>query len=225
VTITRHALLGAAALALVIGAPANAQDGEADTMMKDGNAKAETMGEETGAADTQQAPDGESDRLIATVDEAEIRESDIREALATLPEQARQQPPQRLIPALVNQLILRELAIEEARAADLEEDPEVIAMVGEDAGAEAMEQALVRVWFQRELADRVNQADIEEAYQDFTEANPDSERSLEQMRPQIERMLQRQAASAVGTELREDAEIVFYDQEGEPVEEGGAAPQ
>jgi hypothetical protein len=228
VTTPRHALLGAAALALVLGAPAHAQNGQAEPM-QDESAQAQTNGDTAGGgmqALEGQQPSGEaSDRLIATVGDTEIRESDVREALARLPQQARQQPPQRLIPALVNQLILRELAAEEARAANLEEDPDVIAMVGENGGPEVMEEAMVRVWFQRELAERVSDEDVRAAYQDFQEANPDAERSLSEMRPQIERMLQRQAASAVGAELREDADIVFYDAEGEPMEQGAAQQQ
>jgi hypothetical protein len=219
-TIDRNALLGgAAAMALALGvssAPAIAQDeggGDQEQMQS-----AAEEGDPTVAVTTPEgtdAPDG--NLLIATVGDAEIREQDVMAALQTLPPQARQQPPQVLIPAVVNQLILRELAVEEARGAGLEEDPEVVAMVG-DAGPEAMEQALVQVWFQRELAGRVTEEDVQEAYEDMQEANPDMDQDLAQVRPQIQQMLQRQAAQTVGAELRQDAEITFYDESGDPVE-------
>lgn len=171
----------------------------------------------TAAAQGTAADPAGQNLLIVTVGEAEIREADVMEALRNLPPQARQQPPQVLVPAVVNQLILRELVLEEARAAGLEEDPEVTAMVA-GGGPEALEQALVRVWFERELADRVTEEDIQAAYEDMQQANPDMQQSLEEVRPQIQTMLQRQAAQTVGTELRQDAEVTFYDEAGNPVE-------
>lgn len=215
---TKDALLGtAAALAFtvaVFGTPALAQN--------DGGSQQQQAGPQAGSGDAMNGGGqaGDRDLLVATVGAAEIRESDVMAALAGLPERARQQPPRVLVPAVVNQLILRELALEAAREANLAEDPEVVAITG-DGDEDRLEQALVRVWFQRELADRVSEADIEAAYEDLQEANPDMDRSLSEVRPQIRDMLQRQAASAVGAELREDAEITFYNEEGDPVETGG----
>lgn len=225
--LTRNALLGgAAAIALALGfshAPAAAQDGggqsgemQEQTEMQAGEGA--DGGDPTVAVTTPEgteAPGG--NLLVATVGDAEIREADVMAALQSLPPQARQQPPQVLVPAVVNQLILRELVLDEARAQGLEEDPEVVAMVG-GGGPEALEQALVQVWFQRELADRVTDEDIEAAYADLQEANPDMDQELAEVRPQIQNMLQRQAAQTVGAELRQNAEITFYDEAGDPVE-------
>jgi hypothetical protein len=188
---------------------------------EDGAMQQQAAGEEPDEATTteQAATDpAAADALIVTVGEAEIRESDVMTALSALPPQARQQPPRVLVPAVVNQLIMRELVLDAAMEAGLEEDPEVVAIAG-GGGQDALEQALVRVWFERELAGRITDEDIEAAYEDLKAANPDLDQSLAEVRPQIQNQLQRQAAAAVGTELREDAEIVFYDETGSPVED------
>jgi len=222
VTIKTNALLaGVAAIALTLGAPALAQNTGANEEQATGTGQ--QMQQSGAAADSAAggvtAPAGQN-LLIVTVGGAEIREADVMAALQSLPPQARQQPPQVLVPAVVNQLILRELVLEEARDEGLEEDPEVTALAGGVGGGdEALEQALVQIWFQRELDDRVGEDDIAAAYEDMQEANPDMQQPLADVRPQIETMLQREAAAAVGAELREDAEITFYDEAGNPVEQ------
>ena len=159
----------------------------------------------------------ESNRIIVSVDDTDIRERDVMAAIQALPQQARQQDPQQLVPAVVQQLILRELVIEEARADGLVNDPEVEEMAG-DGGEQATEQALVQVWLQRELDSRISGSDVEEAYADVQESNPDMDQPLSEVRSQIRQMLQRQEIQNVNVELREDADITFYDETGEPVD-------
>ncbi len=52
--------------------------------------------------------------------------------IETLPAGVQQTPPQMLLPAVVDQLIMRSLIVEDARAKGLESDAEVQELVGAD---------------------------------------------------------------------------------------------
>lgn len=82
-------------------------------------------------AGTDQAVSGTADnRLIAKVDDVEIRLADVVNAIQGLPPQIQQMPPQILLSVVVEQLLLRELILEQARSGNLQSDPEVTAQVG-----------------------------------------------------------------------------------------------
>lgn len=182
--------------------------------------QAQPQQEQAQQQQAQQTTQGEGrpdDLLIVTVGQTDIRQSDVRETMETLPPQLRRVPPQMLLPVVVDQLILRSLIVEQAREEGLQSDPEVVAIV-DSAASNVEDQALVDIWLQRNLAERVTEQDLREAYENIKAANPGFDRPFEEVRPQIQAQLQRQAAAAVGADLREDATIVFYGPEGNPVE-------
>lgn len=177
-------------------------------------------GQQQDQAQDQQRAAAEDDRqelLVVTVGQDPIYQSDVMAVMAAMPPQMRRMPPQMLVPMAVDQLILRSLILERARQENLQDDPEFAALV-EDSAGEVEDQALVELWLQRNLADRVTETDVREAYQTIRTENPDLDQTYEELRPQIQTQLQRQAAAAIGTELREDVDIVFYGPEGEPIE-------
>ncbi len=214
-TILKH-LLGGAAVAALVGGTALAQTQTQDSGDQAASPSTDQSGEAEGIGASGQ------DRLIATVNDAEIREADVTEALESLPPQARQAPSQMLLPMVVEQLLLRELILAEAEADNLRDDPEVVALVETQSG-DVEDQAILSIWLQRALAERVNDQAVSDAYDSFKSANPDSEVTMEEARPQIEQALTQEAMQAIATDLRSDATIVFYDASGNPMEEGAGA--
>src|SRR5438874_430589 len=71
------------------------------------------------AADTNQDP------VLATVNGQAIHLSDVKDAVATLPPQARQMPPQQLYPLLLEQLIDARALLIQAQRIGLDKDPDV----------------------------------------------------------------------------------------------------
>ena len=69
------------------------------------------------------APGG--DPVVARVDGAEIRFSDVTEAAQRLPEQFRGMPPQILFPLLIDQMVSEAVVTQAARKAGLQDTPEV----------------------------------------------------------------------------------------------------
>ncbi len=165
----------------------------------------------------------QAEMLIATVGDARIRGRDVTAAIESLPPQVRQQAGDRLIPMTVDQLVTRELILQEARAADLAEDEEVTARVSSaDASLDAEEtrnQAMVQVWLQRELDERVTEADVNELYDQLKAANAETQAPpLDQVRPQVEQRARQMAFAEVRSELMQDADVTFYGPDGEPLE-------
>ena len=127
-----------------------------------------------------------------------------------------------LVPMALQQLILRELILAEARAQNLAEDPDVVALV-EGSMQAAEEDAMVKIWLDRELADVVSDETVRQVYEQ-AQGQQDLP-PLEEARPQIEQMLVQQAMQEIQTRLRQGAEIVLYDPTGRPMEqpqEGGS---
>lgn len=200
----------------------SSQTGSQDAAQPGQSQAGEQAAPQAGGEGTAQSGDAAGGRLIATVNDAEIREGDVTQALQTLPPQAQQMPPQMLLPMVVEQLVLRELILARAEQEDLRSDPEVTAMV--DPQNEALtEQAILSVWLQRALSERVTEEQITAAFDRFKEANPDTTVTLETARPQIQQGLTQEAMQQVATELRQGATVVFYDASGNPVPEGGSS--
>ena len=175
-------------------------------------------GQQTGSAGQQATAGGQPDdnRLIVTVNDVEIRQADVLNAIQNLPPQVQQMPPQMLLPIVVEQLLTRELILDRGRAANLQTDPSVLAIVKPQTQA-LEEQAVVNVWIDRELAKRVTEERINAAYEEFRAANPDTTVTLVAARPQLEQALRQEAMQDLSAELRESAAIVFYDASGNPV--------
>ena len=212
-------LMRSAAAAALLGlplvaSPAVAQETQGDQAAEQQQAQ---TGAETGMQTTGDQPEQGADTLIATVGETEIRGSDLMTVIGALPPQLRSQPPEMLVPMALDQLILRELILQEARAQNLGEDPEVQSLT-EGATAAAEEDAMVQVWLERELGDRVTDEAVQQFYSDLQTGSEEEIGALDQVRPQIEQHLRRQALADIRTTLQEGADITLYGPGGEPVE-------
>nr|WP_162623825.1 hypothetical protein [Paracoccus saliphilus] len=168
--------------------------------------------------------DGQANALIATVGGTEIRETDLMTVIGALPPRLRSQSPQMLVPVALEQLIMRQLILERARQDNLAEDPEVLELVT-GATQAAEDDAMVQVWLDRELAKSVTDDAVQQSY-DTAQAQGQADLPpLETVRPQIEQHLRRQAVEELRTQLRENADIVFYDPAGRPINTDQQAPQ
>ncbi len=116
------------------------------------------------------APGG--DPVVARVDGAEIRFSEVAEAAQRLPEQFRGMPPQILFPLLIDQMISEAVVTQAARKAGLQDTPEVRrqmariedqviqqALIGREIAEKVTEQGL-RARYQREIADQPAEAEV-----------------------------------------------------------------
>lgn len=116
------------------------------------------------------APGG--DPVVARVDGAEIRFSDVADAARRLPEQFRSMPPQVLFPLLIDQMISEAVVTQAARKAGLQDTPEVRrqmariedqviqqALIGREIAEKVTEQSL-RARYQREIVDKPAEAEV-----------------------------------------------------------------
>ena len=158
------------------------------------------------------------DSVVARVGDAEILGSDVMTVIGTLPPQLQSQPPQMLVPIALQQLILRELILEEARSQNLADDPEVVALV-DGATQAAEENAMVQVWLNRQMANVVTDEAVQGVYEDAQAQGQQELPELSVVRPQIEQHLRSQAMQDIQTRLRQGADIVLLDPTGRPVEQ------
>lgn len=100
-----------------------------------------------------------ADPVIATVNGVAIHMSDVQAAAQDLPSQMQQLPPQQLFPVVVNQLIDRQALLVAAKAAKLENNPQVAA-----AMQEAADEKLENAYIQAKVAPQVNDAAVAAAY-------------------------------------------------------------
>lgn len=194
-------------------------DGAAVTAQFNGSsqeASTQTDGQDASAMDMQSSGDQQPDAVVATVGDAEIRGSDVMTAIGMLPPQLQSQPPQMLLPMALDQLIVRELILEDARAQNLAEDPEVVAIV-DSSSQTATDDAMVQVWLKRELANVVTDEAVQSVYTEAQAAGQQGLPAIEEVRPQIEQYLLQQAMQGVQLQLREGADIIFYDPTGRPM--------
>lgn len=211
-TLTRTS---AALAALLAAGPVLAQQDSAQQTTQGQTQQQAASGANQGQAQTQ---DGQAqpDALIVTVGDARIMTSDVMEAIQALPPQLRNRPPQMLVPSAVDQLVLRELILRQAMAENLAEDPEVVALV-EQAGQSAQQEAMVQVWFQRALQEAVTDQAVQQLYGQLQQNAETELPPLEDLRPQIEQQLQRQAVEDIRTGLEDDVRVVFYGPDGQPL--------
>lgn len=188
------------------------------------NGKAQQQAE-AGQQQSQQQAEAEGgsqpDVLVATVGDEEIRSSEVMTVIGMLPEPLRAQQPDMLIPIALDQLILRELILEKARSENLGDDPEVQQLAADEA-ATAQDDAMVQVWLQREMDQRVTDQQVQQTYDRIASGAEEGADvpPLETVRPQIEQQLRQQALGEIRASLHEDAQITFYGPEGEPISEG-----
>lgn len=112
------------------------------------------------------------DPVVARVDGAEIRLSEVAEAAQRLPEQLRGMPPQVLFPLLIDQMISEAVVTQAGRKAGLQNSPELRrqmvqiedqlvqqALIGREIQAQVTEASL-RARYQREIADQPAEAEV-----------------------------------------------------------------
>ncbi|SDY89474.1 hypothetical protein [Citreimonas salinaria] len=157
------------------------------------------------------------DQRVVSVGETEITGADVSEFIESFPPRLRQQPPQMLISMAVQNMVLRELLLQEAEAQNLGEDPEVQSIV-EQAADVAREDAMVQVYLVRELEKRVTDEAVQQTYDQIAEQTEEELPPLEDVRLQIVQQLQQQAVQGVQQDLASGVEIVFYGPDGEPME-------
>ena len=208
---TKLAFLSVAAGSLGLATPALSAEEEVTPLEKQTEIQENAPSEIQGQQQSQQ-----QDQLIATVGEGEIRRSDVMQAITGLPPRAQQTPPQMLFPAVLDQLITRELMAQEARAQNLQDDPEVKELAQPQSDA-AVEQAMIEVWIGRELANRITDEQVQAAVGTLKSQNPDLEETPG-LTQQVKQALQVQAIADISDELRQGAEVTFYGPGGEPVD-------
>ncbi|MEX3316961.1 hypothetical protein [Sulfitobacter sp. PS-8MA] len=203
----------------LVAAPLYAQDSQSDTsntetqaMQNEAGETGKTAGENTMADNSDSADAG---LLVVRVGDKDISRSDVSGAISALPPQLRQQPPELLVPMAVNQLIAKELIYQAALADKLNEDSEVVALV-EEANSANEKDAMVQVWLQRELGNRVTDQSVEAKYDEIKSNSEQEIPPLEAVRAQIEQQLRQEAFSDVEEDLRKDVEIVYYGPDGKP---------
>lgn len=243
----------AAALVSPIALPTMAQtsDAEIDSPAVDGTMESDTVGVDgqmtpdgdatatdttaTDSTSTEAGTDGstdtasgdmtaEADPLIVTVGDAEITASDVQSAIEAFPPQLAQQvPPEQLISVAVDQLVLRELILQRAEEENLSEDPEVQQMI-EENGERSREDAIVQIYVQRALEESVSDEAVQGAYDDAASQTEQELPPIDEVRPQIEQQLRQERLGALRQELIDQGTLItFYDEQGQPVDDAGAA--
>ncbi len=101
------------------------------------------------------------DRLVATVNGHEIRQSDVAIAYQRLPQQYQQIPISALFPQLVEQLVTNRLMETAGREMNLQNDESVKAQI-RDFEAAAISQA----YLERKIADQVTEEEIVRVYEE-----------------------------------------------------------
>ncbi len=211
-------------LSLALALPAVAQSSSGDSAQSGQSGSQTTQSGDApqsvqsgGQAQLAGGPAPES--VVAKVGDVEILGSDVMTVIGMLPPQLQSQPPQMLVPMALQQLVLRELVLEEARGQNLAEDPEVISLV-EGSTQTAEEDAMVQVWIEREMANAVTDEAVQSTYEQAAAQGQQNLPPVEEVRPQIEQYLRQQAMQSIGMRLQEGVEIVLYDAMGQPVEQG-----
>jgi peptidyl-prolyl cis-trans isomerase C len=105
------------------------------------------------------APAAPADPVLATVNNLPIHMSDVQNAAANLPAQMQQLPPDQLFPLLVNQLIDRKALLVAAEAENLQNDPQVAAVM-----ADAADEKLENAYIQQQVVPLVTDADVQAEY-------------------------------------------------------------
>jgi peptidyl-prolyl cis-trans isomerase C len=146
-------LLSAAAIILSLAAPAAAQPAPKD--QGQGSAKSAPSPIITPEAKTE-AP---SDPVVARVDDYEIRSSQVIAQLRQLPAQTQKEPPEKLMPMVVEALVNMHLLDVKAAAAKTEDDPEVARRL-----AAAKAELMREVYLERLVAKDMTDAKLHEQY-------------------------------------------------------------
>lgn len=105
-----------------------------------------------GAGTTARAQDSGEDEVVARVNGQEIRFSDVDAAMADLPPQYANMPREMLMKGIVEELINRELAVQQARKLELQ-DQEEVKRIMENLQERVLEQAFYRRAVERKVTE------------------------------------------------------------------------
>ncbi|MGR3633380.1 MAG: SurA N-terminal domain-containing protein [Limimaricola soesokkakensis] len=159
----------------------------------------------------------QDNRKVATVNGTDIVTSDLMRFVDMLPDQLRRsQPPEMVISTAIQQLVMRELILEEARSANLAENDRVKQLV-EQSTIDAQDDAMIQVWLEQEFEDDITDEAVQGAYDALQATSTQELPPLEQVRSQIEQQLRQQAYADIQAQLQQGADIVFYDASGNAV--------
>ncbi|QQP90301.1 peptidylprolyl isomerase [Skermanella sp. TT6] len=107
------------------------------------------------------------DPVVAKVNGAEIKRSEVMRTIASLPPQVQQMPVQMIFPAVIDQIINGKLVAEAGYKNNVQNDPEV---------AERMKRAEERIvqelYLTQEVQKRITAERLQEAYNQFKQENP-----------------------------------------------------
>jgi peptidyl-prolyl cis-trans isomerase C len=117
-------------------------------------------------------PAAKPDPVVATVNGSEIHLSDVQEAVAGLPDEYRNLPPQMLFPMLLEQLVDRKAVVMLAEKQGLQNDPLVKKQL-----ARAEDSTLQNALFSRDIGPQVTEAKVKERYE-ATMANKPGEEEV-----------------------------------------------
>lgn len=176
-----------------------------------------SSGRQASGSGESQSGQGGGDAVLATVGDEQIRGSDVATVIGTLPPELAAMPPAMLVPVALDQLILRQLILQEARSENLAQDAEVKQLV-EDETSSAEEDAIVKVWIDREMNDAVTDDAVQRVYSDLKSNAQQPVPPLEQVRPQIEQHLRQQNMQEIAMRLQEGADVVIFDASGKPID-------
>ncbi len=136
--------------------------------------------------------------------------------ISMLPPQLQQQPPEMLVPIALDQLVMRELILQEAKDAGLENDP-AVSSLSADASQSARENAMVQAWLDQRLGQAVTDQKVKQTYDAVKQQLGDQAPPMDELRPQIEQELRQQAFLDLSRDLQADADITLYGPDGQPV--------
>ena len=112
------------------------------------------------------------DPVVATVNGRDIRASDVREAIAGLPDEYHGLPPNMLFPMMVDQLVDRKALVLLAEKQGLDKDPQVQRQM-----AHAADSALQNALLSRDVGPTITEQKVKERY-DATIANKPGEEEV-----------------------------------------------
>jgi peptidyl-prolyl cis-trans isomerase C len=115
-------------------------------------------------------PAAKPDPVVARVNGSEIHLSDVQEAVAGLPEEYRNLPPQMLFPMLIDQMVDRKAVVLLARKDGLDKDPAVQKQI-----ARAEDSALQNALLGRDVGPQVTDAKVKARYDATIAGKPGEE--------------------------------------------------
>lgn len=161
-------------------------------------------------------PDGSS--VVVSVGDTDITADEVREMLSAMPQQAQNQPVEVLVPIAVEELVMRELVLQDAQEQGMDDNDEVQQLRDSDASEDEIEGAIIRAYLAEELETEVSDDEAQETYDELSDTAQTELPPLEEVRPQIEQQIQQRRLVELRDELMADTEVVYYGPDGEPRE-------